>query len=217
MGMKRRYPHIAPISDRTDLVVLVDESDKTVGTQEKLQAHIDGTLHRAFSVFLFDSSDRILMQRRAVSQDHSGGLLTNACCSHPQPGEAVIDAARRRLYEEMGVETELTQIGSLLYQARLNGLIENEFDHLLAGRFDGNANPDPAEVEAWRWQDLNRLGEELSQNPSAFTPWFRVTVAYVVEKLGELAGRPIEHNLTRISDLESGVDKAIIIPPLRHL
>jgi isopentenyl-diphosphate delta-isomerase len=154
-------------------VVLVDERDREIGTAPKLDAHQSGALHRAFSVVLFDRAGRMLLQRRARSKYHSGGLWANTCCGHPRPGEPVTDAARRRLSEEMGVTAALVPVGSFRYRARLGDLEEHEFDHVLVGRFDGTPAPDPEEVEAWRWLSPADAARELSASPAAFAVWFR--------------------------------------------
>jgi isopentenyl-diphosphate delta-isomerase len=155
-----------------DLVVLVDAGDRAVGTAPKLAAHRTGALHRAFSVFVFDGRGRLLLQRRAAAKYHSGGLWTNSCCGHPRPGEAVLDAAGRRLREEMGISCVLRPVGAFTYRARLGELEEHEFDHVLVGRFDGEPVPDPGEVAAWRWVEPGEAARELAASPEAFTAWF---------------------------------------------
>ena len=162
----------------SERVVLVDVHDKPVGTAGKLEAHRSGRLHRAFSVFLTDSRGRWLLQRRASRKYHSGGLWSNACCSHPRPGEGVQEAATRRLQEEMGVASDLSRLFSFVYRAELNdGLIEHELDHVLLGRCDQDPDPDPREVEAWRWISPHELGRELRDRPDRYTSWFRIAVA----------------------------------------
>jgi isopentenyl-diphosphate Delta-isomerase len=158
-------------------VILVDEQDRPRGTAEKLAAHRAGLLHRAFSVIVFNSGGGLLLHRRAWHKYHSGGLWTNACCSHPRPGESTLDAANRRLREEMGFQTDLRPAGSLLYRAAVGrGLVEHEYDHILVGEWDGIPDPDPAEVADWRWLSLPRLHQELTLAPARFTPWFRLIV-----------------------------------------
>jgi isopentenyl-diphosphate delta-isomerase type 1 len=156
-------------------VVLVDEADRELGTMDKIEAHRDGgRLHRAFSVFLFDGEGRLLLQRRAKSKYHFGGLWTNTCCSHPRAGEAVLDAGRRRLREELGVDAPLEAVGSFIYTAHdeSTGLTEHELDHILIGRFEGEPRPDRAEVAGWRWISPEQLDEEIGSSPGSFTPWF---------------------------------------------
>ncbi|HSJ25943.1 MAG TPA: isopentenyl-diphosphate Delta-isomerase [Longimicrobiales bacterium] len=156
-------------------VILVDRDDVALGTLEKLDAHVDGALHRAFSVFVFDGSGRMMLQRRAASKYHSGGLWSNTCCSHPRPGEATVAAARRRLQEEMGFDCGLEQAFSFVYRADVGGgLIEHEFDHVFVGRFDGMASPDPGEVDAWRWASPETVARQLVSEPGRYTYWFRV-------------------------------------------
>ena len=159
----------------TPQVVLVDRDDVACGTADKLQAHYDGALHRAFSIFLFDGGHRLLLQRRALAKYHSPGLWTNTCCSHPAPGEAVIDAAHRRLREEMGIDCTLTAGFSFIYKADLtNGLVEHEFDHVLLGRFDGQPCPNDEEVDNWKWASLEEIRRDIAARPDTYTVWFRL-------------------------------------------
>jgi isopentenyl-diphosphate Delta-isomerase len=159
----------------TEKVILVDTDDMPVGVREKGEAHLDGVLHRAFSVFVFDDDGRMLLQRRARSKYHSGGLWSNTCCSHPRPGETTVAAARRRLVEEMGFHCPLETAFSFIYRADVGGgLIEHEFDHVLLGRFNGEPVPNTGEVEAWRWTSLDDLATEMHERPAYFTYWFRI-------------------------------------------
>lgn len=164
-------------------LVLVDERDRALGTCEKLAAHQGGgALHRAFSVFLFDAGGRMLLQQRAAGKYHFGGLWTNACCSHPRPGEAVADAARRRVREELGVDVDVTPAFAFVYRAHdpATGLTEHEYDHVFLGRFDGRANPDPAEVADVRWVDPRELLADLRARPERYTPWFKIVAERVL-------------------------------------
>lgn len=165
-----------PTSNSTvEQVILVDRDDAPIGVSEKQDAHVRGRLHRAFSIFTFDSGGRILLQRRAASKYHSGGLWSNTCCSHPRPGEATAAAAQRRLFEEMGFDCPLTPAFSLIYRADVGGgLIEHEYDHVFVGTFDGEPAPDPHEVDACRWLHPRDIERELSQHPDRYTYWFRV-------------------------------------------
>lgn len=170
-----------PLTIPEERVVLVDTDDVELGTLEKLRAHMEGALHRAFSVFVFDSEGRMLLQRRAAAKYHSGGLWSNTCCSHPRPGEAVIDAARRRLREEMGFACPLSEAFRFVYRADVGGgLVEHEYDHVFIGRFGGEPTPNPDEVEGWRWVAVDEVRAEMERDPDAFTFWFRVALAEVL-------------------------------------
>lgn len=161
------------MDDTKEFVVLVDENDNEIGLAPKLNAHRTGELHRAFSVMLVDSQNRLLLQRRAFTKYHSGGRWANTCCGHPRDGESVIDAAERRLTEEMGIACRLTPAGSFIYRADVgNGLVEHELDHLLIGRFDGDPAPAPSEVVEWRWSSLEDVRRDLTANPDIYTAWF---------------------------------------------
>jgi isopentenyl-diphosphate delta-isomerase len=159
-------------------VVLVDENDAEVGTLEKQRAHLEGRLHRALSVFVLNSRGEMLLQRRASGKYHSGGLWTNTCCSHPRPGEAVDEAARRRLREEMGIDVDLTPLFEFTYRADVGeGLVEHEYDHVFAGHYDGEPVPSVDEVDGWRWVPVAEVARQVREDPDAFTPWFRVVFA----------------------------------------
>jgi isopentenyl-diphosphate Delta-isomerase len=158
-------------------VILVDERDREVGVAEKMRAHAEGLLHRAFSVFVFDRAGRLLLQRRALSKYHSGGLWSNTCCSHPRPGETVAAAARRRLAEEMSFDCELRPAFEFLYRAELGGgLTEHEYDHVFVGSFDGEPRPDPSEVGDWRWIGWEELREDLAARPQRYSYWLRLAL-----------------------------------------
>jgi len=168
-------------------VVLVNEADEPIGQMEKLAAHRQGRLHRAFSVFGFDAEGRLLLQKRAASKYHSGGLWTNTCCSHPRPGESIAAAAGRRLREELGLEFPVEPAFTFLYRAPMaNGLEEHELDHVLFGRVAGKPRPDPAEVEDWRYVTLAGLERELREHPDAFTAWLKVCFPEVKRRREEL-------------------------------
>lgn len=157
-----------------DSVVLVTGADRAIGVGEKMQVHREGRLHRAFSVFVFDRRGRLLLQRRARGKYHSGGLWSNTCCGHPRAGERVAAAAERRLMEEMGFSCTLTRFSSFVYRAQVgNGLIENEFDHLLCGRYDAAPVPDATEVMEWDWRSPEVLERDLRRDPHAFSTWLR--------------------------------------------
>ena len=163
------------MSDRGERVILVDRRDTPIGTADKLEAHRTGALHRAFSVFVQNQRGEMLLQRRARTKYHSGGLWSNTCCSHPRPGEDTGEAVRRRLREEMGFDCPTDRVASLIYRADVGGgLVEHEYDHLFLGRWDGAPSPDPAEVEDWRWVAPADLRAELERAPERFTYWFRI-------------------------------------------
>jgi isopentenyl-diphosphate delta-isomerase len=156
-----------------DLVVLVNGNDDETGTAGKLQAHLDGLLHRALSIFIINDRGDMLLQRRASGKYHSAGLWSNACCSHPCPGERTADAAARRLREELGFDTGLEEIGTLLYHAEVGeGLVEHELDHLFTGIWNGEPRPDPDEVSETVWMPVGTLRRRLEESPENFTAWF---------------------------------------------
>ncbi len=161
----------------TEQVILVDEQNREVGADEKLRAHQSGALHRAFSVFVFDTGGRLLLQRRARGKYHSGGLWSNTACGHPRPGEETGAAARRRLREEMGFECELREAFDFTYRAELDdGLVEHEYDVVFVGEFAGEPVPDSSEVEEWRWVGMDELRRDLRTEPARYTFWLKVAV-----------------------------------------
>jgi isopentenyl-diphosphate delta-isomerase len=156
-------------------VILVDTNDKAVGTMGKMEAHQKGILHRAFSILLFDDEGKMLLQKRSQNKYHSSGLWTNACCSHPVPGEALKDATRRRLREEMGIDLQPAFSHTFIYKAQLdNGLIEHELDHVFIGTFNGVPRINKKEVEEWKFVEVAWLKEDIIRNPSAYTEWFKL-------------------------------------------
>jgi isopentenyl-diphosphate delta-isomerase len=158
-----------------EIVVLVDENDKEIGTEEKIEAHREGRLHRAFSIFIFNSDGEMLLQRRAYSKYHSGGLWTNTCCSHPRMSETTAEAAHRRLKEELGFDCELKELGHFIYKAKLDhGLTEHELDHVFVGSYDGVLKPSKNEVSEIMWIKTSALRERLRKNPGDFTEWFKI-------------------------------------------
>jgi isopentenyl-diphosphate Delta-isomerase len=163
------------MTDTEEQVVLVNEQDEALGTMNKLDAHRQGILHRAFSVFVFNDRGEVLMQRRAYGKYHSGGLWTNTCCSHPRNGEPTPIAAARRLAEEMGIRCRLEQAFTFLYKADVGqGLIEHELDHVFIGTDEGPARPDPAEVSDTAWMSPADLDAALTEHPEQFTAWLRL-------------------------------------------
>jgi len=167
-------------------VVLVDENDNEIGTMEKMEAHQKGLLHRAFSVFIFNKNGEMLLQQRSFRKYHSGGLWTNACCSHPRKDENPLDAAHRRLKEEMGFETTLKKAFDFTYNAKFNnGLTEHEFDHVFVGYYDGKIEPSFEEVETYAFRSLDRLDIGVNEHPYFFTEWFLIAYPKIKEWLHE--------------------------------
>jgi isopentenyl-diphosphate delta-isomerase len=162
---------------RVENVILVDEDDRETGTCEKMEAHRKGLLHRAFSVFIFNSRGEMLLQKRAKEKYHSGGLWTNACCSHPRPGEDTLVAAERRLREELGFTTALHKKDKFVYEVKLDkGLTEHEFDHVFTGIYDGEIRLNLEEAEEYKWLTLENIKSQLEMHPQQFTYWFRMAV-----------------------------------------
>ncbi len=157
------------------MVILVDDNDNQLGLMEKIEAHEKALLHRAFSVFILNDNKQLLLQKRALNKYHSPGLWTNTCCSHPRDGESVIDAGIRRLDEEMGFKTQLNNLFSFVYKARLdNGLTEHEYDHVLLGKYNKDPLINELEVCDWKWVDLDALSNDLVINPKSYTVWFKI-------------------------------------------
>jgi isopentenyl-diphosphate Delta-isomerase len=161
-----------------EYVVIVDESDRMLGTAEKLDAHRRGLLHRAFSVLIWDRRGRMLLQKRATAKYHSGGLWTNTCCGHPRPGEDTATAAARRLHEEMNMATDLSALGTISYRAEFaNGLIEHEIVHVFRGLYEGPVTLNPDEAEAFAWRTLDEIRADVAADPDMYSVWFREYVA----------------------------------------
>lgn len=162
------------MNKREDLI-LVNEKDEVLGTMEKMEAHRKAVLHRAFSVFIFNNKGEMLLQQRASGKYHSPNLWTNACCSHPRPGEATLAAAQRRLKEELGFVVTLQKAFDFIYTASFdNGLTENEFDHVFIGVYEGVILPDTAEVKAFCYKTPDIIREELKHTPEIYTAWFAI-------------------------------------------
>lgn len=171
-------------NDAVERVICVDEADDPIGEAGKLDAHERGLLHRAFSVFLFDDRNRLLLQRRALTKYHSGGLWANSCCGHPRPDEPIVEAAVRRTREELGLAADLHEGFRFRYRANLdNGLIENELVHMMFGRLSGVPAPEPAEVADLRRLSLDALAEDVARTPSIYAPWLRLYVGQGLEDL----------------------------------
>jgi len=163
-------------------VILVDSEDNVIGEMDKMQAHLLGTLHRAFSVFIFNSKGELLLQQRAVDKYHSGGKWTNTCCSHPRMGEDTLIAAHRRLKEEMGMECELEYAFKFTYNSEISrGLFEHELDHVYFGKSDELPFPEPAEVLSYKYMAMNLLEQELEGNPENYTEWLKICFQLVKE------------------------------------
>ncbi len=156
-------------------VILVNEKDEQIGLMPKMEAHEKALLHRAFSVFVFNEKNDLMLQQRAASKYHSPGLWTNTCCSHQREGETNIEAGKRRLQEEMGFSTELKDTVSFIYKAPFdNGLTEHEFDHILVGKFDGEPDLNPEEAAAYKWLSLEEVKKDMQVNPHIYTAWFKI-------------------------------------------
>ena len=157
-------------------VILVDKNDVEQGTMEKMEAHKNGgNLHRAFSVFVFNTKGELLLQRRALHKYHSGGLWTNTCCSHPRPGETVREAGNRRLEEEMGIKCKLIELFSFEYKAELDGgMTEWELDHVLLGLCDKEPSINEEEVIEFKYMPLDEIDEDVNKNPRNYTEWFKI-------------------------------------------
>jgi isopentenyl-diphosphate delta-isomerase len=172
--------------ERNEQIVLVNANDEQIGLEKKLKAHENGgKLHRAFSIFIFDDTGKMLLQRRSKKKYHFSGLWTNACCSHPKSGEKLQDAAHARLRQEFGFDAKLTEIFSFTYRAPdpNSELTEYEFDHVFYGKFNDEPRPDPNEIEDWKWVELTELLADLESSPCEYTPWFKIAVHKVIEKL----------------------------------
>jgi len=160
-----------------EYVILVDEDDNDIGVMEKLEAHQKGLLHRAFSVFIFNDQNELLLQQRAFSKYHSGGLWTNTCCSHPRPNETIKDAANRRLFEEMGLSCDLKITTNFIYKTPFdNGLIEHELDYVLIGTSRQQPLINRDEVESYKWQSISEIKQDILKFPDTFTSWFKIAI-----------------------------------------
>lgn len=171
-------------------VILVDTHDSPVGQMEKMEAHRKGELHRALSVLVFNAKGEVLLQQRAFSKYHTPGLWSNTACSHPRPGEDSLQAATRRLSEEMGFTTALTNSFDFIYRAHFdNGLIEHEYDHVFFGTFDGVPVINPEEANDYKWITPTELMEDMRSAPEVYTVWFRIIMEKMEERLPELFAR----------------------------
>ena len=156
-------------------VILVNEHDEQIGLMPKLEAHEKAELHRAFSIFILNSKNEVMLQQRASQKYHSPLLWTNTCCSHQREGESNIQAGNRRLMEEMGFSTELKELFHFIYKAPFdNGLTEHELDHVMVGYFDGEPEINPGEVENWKWMDIDAIKDDMRVYPEKYTVWFKI-------------------------------------------
>jgi len=173
---------------KEEYVILVNEDDREIGQLEKLEAHRLGLLHRAFSIVLFNEKGELLLQQRAAHKYHSPLLWTNACCSHPRPDETVLDAAHRRLKEEMGMEAKIHQGFHFIYKAKLDqGLTEHELDHVVFAYANQKPTINTSEVEAYKWIDLAELIQDIEKYPHAYTAWFKILMSQHLEALSKAA------------------------------
>ena len=156
-------------------VILVDENDNQIGLMPKMEAHEKALLHRAFSVFVFNDNNELMLQQRALHKYHSPGLWTNTCCSHQRDGETNLEAGKRRLQEEMGFVTELEETTSFIYKAPFdNGLTEHEYDHIMIGYYNDEPNINEAEVADWKWMNLEDVKVDIALHPKKYTAWFKI-------------------------------------------
>lgn len=158
-----------------EYVILVDKNDVQLGIMPKMQAHELALLHRAFSVFIFNDKNELMLQQRALHKYHSPGLWTNTCCSHQREGESNVEAGKRRLMEEMGFVTELEETTSFIYKAPFdNGLTEHEYDHVLVGYYNDEPKLNNDEVSNWKWMPLKEVKEDIKKRPQEYTEWFKI-------------------------------------------
>ncbi len=165
-------------------VILVDEQDNEVGLMEKMEAHEKAVLHRAFSVFVFNDKNELMLQQRAKEKYHSPLLWTNTCCSHQRKGESNLEAGKRRLQEEMGFTCDLKEVFSFVYKAPFdNGLTEHELDHVMVGEFNGEPVVNPDEVEAYKWMTLETVKKDIEDTPDNYTAWFKIIFEKSYDKI----------------------------------
>ena len=164
-----------------EYVVLVNENDNQIGIMEKMAAHIVPRLHRAFSIFIFNSKGELLLQQRAFSKYHSPGLWTNTCCSHPRDGESVDKAADRRLLEEMGLQCPMHEVFTFIYKAPVGlGLVEHEYDHVFFGQCDDAPVINTEEVASWKYMSLDNIASDMKTHPECYTEWFKISFDEIV-------------------------------------
>ena len=162
--------------NKTEHVILVNEHDQEIGTEEKIIAHQKGLLHRAFSIFVFNEKHKLLLQKRAAHKYHTGNLWANTCCSHPRPGEKIEEAIHRRLQEEMGFDCPLTYAFSFVYKVRFekDNLFEHEYDHVFVGHYDKNPTINKEEVSDYAWVPFDQVFRDVKKHPEKFAYWFKI-------------------------------------------
>lgn len=164
-------------------VVLVDANDNPMGVMEKMEAHVQGALHRAFSIFLYNGKGELLLQRRALDKYHSAGLWSNTCCSHPLPDEPLLVAAERRLMEEMGLTCVMVKAFDFIYKASIgNSMIEHEFDHVFFGTTEELPSVNEVEVSDWKWVSLFDVYIDVQLHPDMYTEWFKIALPQVMNQ-----------------------------------
>jgi len=160
---------------KEEQVILVNEQDEQIGLMPKMEAHEKAMLHRAFSVFIFNDANELMLQQRALTKYHSPGLWTNTCCSHQRDGESNVEAGKRRLQEEMGFDVDLVQSISFIYKAPFdNGLTEHEYDHVLLGIYNDDPIINTDEVGSWKWMHIEEVKKDISLQPQLYTEWFKI-------------------------------------------
>lgn len=160
---------------KEEQVILVNTNDEPIGLMNKLEAHEKAVLHRAFSVFVLNDKNEVMLQQRAHHKYHSPLLWTNTCCSHQRAGETNLEAGKRRLEEEMGFVTDLKELFHFIYKAPFdNGLTEHELDHVMIGYYNGEPNINPDEVESWKWMEIETIREDMKNQPELYTVWFKI-------------------------------------------
>ena len=180
-------------------VILVDENDIPRGTMEKMEAHRKGELHRAFSIFVFNSNGELLLQRRAIDKYHSGGLWTNTCCSHPQPGENLQESTHIRLYEEMGFSCDLENIFHFIYKSKLdNELIEHELDHVFIGYYYENPKINIHEVAEWKYMSVDHIQQNIKLNPMQYTAWFKICFTKVLKYIQQESSATLSKQILNV-------------------
>lgn len=167
-----------------ETLILVNEADEEIGQMAKLEAHQKGILHRAFSLFIFNSKGELLLQQRAMHKYHSPGLWTNTCCSHQRAGETNKEAGKRRLAEEMGFSCELKEVFNFIYKASFdNGLTEHELDHVMVGQYEADPIINKEEVMEFKWITLSDLKQDMEKHPEKYTAWFKIILNEYMQRL----------------------------------